>query len=110
MYFKPAVYLKFLFYSLCPILGSYNLTAQTVTYTESTEDFTNPDRGLYLVVLKMDNQLFINMKPFFGKQAHILLMNQYGQLVKDVTLDEINEAPVRIEVGDVPNGMYLLTI
>ena len=67
---------------------------------EALEVYPNP----------VNQELFINMKPYVGKQAHILLMNQYGQLVKEVVLDEINEAPVRIEVGNVPNGMYLLTI
>ena len=58
----------------------------------------------------LNKELFINMKPFVGKQAHILLMNQYGQLIKDVTLSEIDETPVRMEVGDIPNGIYWLTI
>jgi len=38
------------------------------------------------------------MKPFIGKQAHILLMNQYGQLVQDVELGEIADVLVRLVV------------
>jgi len=67
---------------------------------EALEVYPNP----------VNQELFINLKPFAGKQANILLSNQYGQLVKDVTLNEINEAPVRLDVGNIPNGIYLLTI
>jgi len=46
----------------------------------------------------INKELFINMKPFIGKQAHILLMNQYGQLVQDVELGEIADVLVRLVV------------
>ncbi len=84
--------------------GSFEYTAtELINFNidlEALEVYPNP----------VNKELFINMKQFVGKQAHILLMNQYGQLIQEVTLDEINEAPVRMEVGNIPNGIYLLTI
>ena len=83
----------------------------TFEYTQTELiDFNIDLEALEVYPNPANQELFINMKPFAGKQAQILLMNQYGQLVKNVTLDEINEAPVRIGVNDIPNGMYLLTI
>lgn len=41
----------------------------------------------------------------------IAVSNQFGQTVRQLTINEIREAPVRIDLGNsIPNGLYFLTI
>ena len=100
-----------------PFLGDNYYRIKQV-YMDGTFDYTPTELVNFNIDLeKLDvypnpatNELFINMKPFIGKQAHILLTNQYGQVVREVKIDEIDAAPVRIETANMSNGLYMLTI
>lgn len=100
-----------------PLLGD-NYYRVKQAYMDGTFDYTSTELVNFNIDLeKLDvypnpatDELFINMKPFIGKQAHILLSNQYGQVVREVKIDEVDAAPVRIETNNMSNGLYMLTI
>jgi len=100
-----------------PALGDNYYRVKQV-YFDGSFDYTNVELIRFNIDLDalevypnpLKDELFINMTPFVGKQAHILLTNQYGQIVQEVKVDEIDATPVRMEIGNIANGMYFLTI
>ena len=66
----PITYFQFLLSFAYFAIGLPLLTAQTVTYTESTEDFTNPDRGFYTYSeTSASNYRPLNLSTIVANQA-----------------------------------------
>ncbi|MEM1119060.1 MAG: T9SS type A sorting domain-containing protein, partial [Bacteroidota bacterium] len=100
-----------------PALGQNYYRVKQV-YFDGSFDYTNVELVNFNIDLDaldvypnpVKNELFINLSQFEGKQAYILLTNQYGQVIQELEVDKIDAAPVRMEIGNVINGMYFLTI
>ncbi|MEM6318519.1 MAG: lectin-like protein, partial [Bacteroidota bacterium] len=54
--------------------------------------------------------LFISLAPYAGKEARLILSNQYGQIVREMRVENIDAAPVQLELEGVQNGLYFLTV
>ena len=58
----------------------------------------------------VQNELFINLKSFAGKQARIQLINNFGQVVLDQNLGELSGETERLDMKNVENGLYFIHI
>ena len=67
---------------------------------ESISVFPNP----------VKEALFVNLKPYVGRIGTLQLTNQYGQVVKEMQLENIPAVPLTLPVSQVPNGVYYLSI
>lgn len=54
--------------------------------------------------------LFISLKPYAGKAATIELLNNFGQAVQVKKIAVINEATERLDLKELPNGLYFINI
>ncbi len=54
------------------------------------------------------SEVFVNLAPFSGKKAIIHIVNQLGALVKEVTIEEITEAPIAFNLSNIENGLYFM--
>jgi hypothetical protein len=55
-------------------------------------------------------ELFVNLKNLVGKKGNIQLTNQYGQVVKEVNMEQIETEMLKINTADYTNGLYYLQI
>lgn len=55
-------------------------------------------------------ELFLNLKPFAGKQATIQLINNFGQVVRTENLGELGGETERLDLKNVENGLYFIQI
>ncbi len=58
----------------------------------------------------VQDDLFINLKPYAGKKGNLKIVNQYGQLIKTVEMENIPTHPIKIDLKNFGNGMYFLTM
>ena len=56
------------------------------------------------------DRLNINLSSLAGQQGQLYLSNQMGQVVKTLSINEIDAAAVQLEVGQLTSGLYHLTI
>lgn len=70
------------------------------TDLEKTAVFPNPAR----------EALYVNMKQYLGTKGQLTLSNQFGQLVQQINLENIEQEIVTINTADIENGVYYLNI
>ncbi len=75
-------------------LVNFNLDLQTLSV------FPNPAR----------EELFVSLKAHAGQTANLQIINNFGQVVRQLEIDEIPTEAIRLDLGDVQNGMYHLSI
>ena len=100
-----------------PQLGD-NFYRVKQVYRDGTFDYTTTERIRFTIDLAalavypnpVTDRLFINLKPYVGKQATLLLTNQYGQNIQTMNVEKITTEPAQMEVNQLPNGLYMLTI
>lgn len=54
--------------------------------------------------------VYLNLKPFLGKQGELTITNQFGQAVKQIDLGAIKEDLIQINTSEFLNGLYYLNI
>ena len=54
--------------------------------------------------------LFVNLKPYLGAKGQLALTNQFGQLIKQINLTNIDEELLTINTAEIKNGVYYLNI
>ncbi|MEM6317987.1 MAG: PKD domain-containing protein [Bacteroidota bacterium] len=54
--------------------------------------------------------LNINLGKVEGKQVTVRIMNNYGQIVKSLELDEVKTPIVQLPINDIVNGLYQVLI
>ncbi|MCP4121942.1 MAG: T9SS type A sorting domain-containing protein, partial [Bacteroidetes bacterium] len=54
--------------------------------------------------------VFVNLRKYAGRKAHLELYNFQGILLKELPIDELPETPVRLDLTGMRNGMYTITI
>ena len=54
--------------------------------------------------------LFIGLTPYAGKQVNLTLMNQFGQALQHVNIEQVGIAPTILNMNNIPNGLYQITI
>lgn len=80
---KPAIACRSVLLFMCLIIGLPLMTAQTVTYTESTEDFTNPDRGFYTYSeTKASSYTPLSLNTLLANQANGYTSDEANYTVK----------------------------
>jgi hypothetical protein len=55
-------------------------------------------------------ELFVNIKNLLGKKGSIQLTNQYGQVVKELDMEQLQTEVLKINTADYTNGLYYLQI
>ena len=71
---------------------------------------TNTSNSINVYPNPAIDELNVDLSSVVGQSGMIQIHNQMGQLVQTVVLDEINSAPVAIQLGQAPSGIYHLTI
>jgi glucose/arabinose dehydrogenase/mono/diheme cytochrome c family protein len=56
------------------------------------------------------NELFLNLKPFAGKEATIQLINSFGKVISSQKVQKIGDAVERFDLIGVENGLYFVQI
>ena len=55
-------------------------------------------------------EVFINLKDYQGKNAHIMLSNSFGQVLYQTNLEDIHESNFRISLSGYDAGQYNMSI
>ncbi len=84
--------------------GTYNYTATKVV------PFNIDLTQLTVYPNPIKSSVFIDGVSFVNDQTIIEITNQFGQLVKAIKIKEKRDTPIAIDLNDVPNGLYVLTI
>jgi len=53
-------------------------------------------------------ELYVNLKEFEGKEASVLIANQYGTVVEEYQVAAISNEPMRIDLATYSNGLYFI--
>ena len=69
---------------------SFNITTFSV--------FPNPTR----------DELSINLSPFAGQGGQIVITNHFGQIIKDLSYEEVPSDPIKIDFKELNNGLYII--
>ena len=56
------------------------------------------------------NELFVNVKSLLGQKGTLTLLNQYGQMVQQIDLANIETDILKINTSKMSNGLYYLNI
>ena len=64
----------------------------------------------YLFPNPVKDVIYVHLKPFLGKSAHLKIYNSYGQLVKESQLQNIQTPTLGFDMENEQNGMYYLYI
>ena len=56
------------------------------------------------------DRLNINLSSLAGQQGQLYLSNHIGQVVKTVSINEIDAAAIQLDLGQLSSGLYHLTI
>jgi len=54
------------------------------------------------------NELFLNLSEYQGKQATIIISNKYGQIMEQIDLSEIPAELVKVNLSSYQNGLYFV--
>jgi len=54
--------------------------------------------------------LFVSLKAHAGKSANLQIINNFGQVVRQLEIDELPTEAIRLDLGEVQNGLYHLSI
>jgi len=55
-------------------------------------------------------ELFVSLKAHAGQKANLQIINNYGQVLRQLEIDEIPDQAIRLDLGDIQNGLYHLSI
>ncbi len=84
--------------------GSYDYSeVQVVNFNldiQSLAVFPNPAK----------EELFVSLKAHTGQRANLQIINNYGQVLRQLEIDEIPAEAIRLDLGDIQNGLYHLSI
>ncbi len=59
----------------------------------------------------VQDELFINASTsFMGQKGNLIITNQLGQIVKEVALDHITNAPIAINTAGLKNGLHYVLL
>jgi len=56
------------------------------------------------------DEINVKMEAFYGKNVTISVQNQLGQVMLQRDIDEVQDATERIELTNLPSGIYTLTL
>jgi hypothetical protein len=56
------------------------------------------------------DHFFVDLKKYAGKEAHLSLFNQYGQIIQTKDFQALPPDLVRFQLNNIPNGIYHLQI
>ncbi len=56
------------------------------------------------------DEINVKMEAFYGKNVTISVQNQLGQVMLQRDIDEVQDATERIELTNMPSGIYTLTL
>ena len=80
-------------------------------YTEvKAVDFTIDLEGISAFPNPAQDELFISVKPLIGKAGTLTMLNQYGQVVRSIELENIESDILRINTSEFSNGLYYLNV
>ena len=87
-------------------------------YLDGTFKYTSIETVRFLLDLNKLNifpnpaqeNLFVTMKPYAGKQGLLTLRNQFGQVVKQLNLKGIQEDLLQIDISQLDNGLYFMNV
>ena len=102
---------------LSPVNGT-NYYRVKLVYWDSSFDYTEIQQVDFNIDLAnisifpnpVQNELFVNLKPYAGQKGVLTLINQFGQKVQAIELGAIKEDLVRLNTNQLVNGLYFLNI
>jgi len=53
-------------------------------------------------------ELYVNLTEYEGKEASVLIVNQYGKVVEEFQVAAISQEPMRIDLATYSNGLYFI--
>jgi len=56
------------------------------------------------------DEINVKMEAFYGKNVTISMQNQLGQVMLQRDIDDVQDATERIELTNLPSGIYILTL
>lgn len=84
---------------------------------ESVEVGSAQDRSAYLLPQDFalypnptTAEVYLNLHQLKGEQVELALFNQFGQRVKEQKIDRVGEQPIKIDLVNQLNGVYILQI
>lgn len=76
--------------------------------TERVEFVAAADFTLYPNPAKETVQVILS--SWQGKDCHILISNEFGQAVKEMAIEALTESPLSLDISDLAEGMYWVSI
>ena len=100
-----------------PVLGANYYRVKQI-YTDGSFDYTDVQlvnfdidlQSLAVFPNPAREELFVSLKAHAGQTANLQIINTYGQVVRQLAIDEIPAEAIRLDLGDVQNGLYHLSI
>jgi len=82
------------------------------TYSEIVQvDFTPLDQfGIFPNPVTYQGELFINLSDFVDKSADLIIYNGFGQQVQSMRVNKVGVSPIRLRLGDIPDGVYSIDV
>ena len=86
-------------------------TSPPITLVDADHgDVTATQEVLSLFPNPATDEINVKMEAFYGKNVTISVQNQLGQVMLLRDIDEVQDATERIELTNLPSGIYTLTL
>lgn len=82
----------------------------TLNESETTTSRSNPIASELVYPNPAQDMVFIDLEEYGVKSTTLQLTNQYGQLIKQTEISVLSDNLLKMDIGDLPNGWYYLTI
>ena len=57
-----------------------------------------------------ENEVYLNLEALAGQQGTVAISNSLGQVVQDLTFDQISKDPLRLDISRYSSGLYFVSI
>lgn len=80
----------------------------TFDYSEIQEiDFKNIQAtDLTLFPNPAENEVLLNLNPLIGQNVSVKIIDNFGREVKSIAIDKLENATLKLNIHDLPNGFY----
>ncbi len=82
---------------------------ETIAVNNGNKVILNPD-DITLFPNPAENEVYLTLEALAGKQGTIAISNSLGQMVQDLTFDQIPSDPVQLDISRYSNGLYFVSI
>ena len=76
----------------------------------TANEFENEEPTISIFPNPAEDEINLELKSFLGQEALIQIFDGRGVLVRAIQIEEILEHPEKIDLKEIQNGLYILTI